>query len=63
MIVQHYCSSLFHLKSFYYDKILFEFILKLKFKITEMNSDEEMTKIKVVDLDDFYNFYIHDFFS
>ena len=25
-------------------------------------SDEEMTKIKVVDLDKFYNFYVHDFF-
>jgi hypothetical protein len=25
--------------------------------------DEEMTKIKVVDLDEFYNFYVHDFFS
>ena len=26
-------------------------------------SDEEMTKIKVIDLDKFYNFYVHDFFS
>jgi hypothetical protein len=26
-------------------------------------SDEEMTKIKVIDFDVFYNFYIHDFFS
>ena len=26
-------------------------------------SDEEMIKIKVVDLDKFYNFYVHDFFS
>jgi hypothetical protein len=26
-------------------------------------SDEEMTKIKVVDIGEFYNFYIHDFFS
>jgi hypothetical protein len=25
--------------------------------------DEEMTKIKVVDLDKFYNFYVHDLFS
>ena len=25
--------------------------------------DEEMTKIKVLDLDQFYNFYVHDFFS
>jgi hypothetical protein len=23
--------------------------------------DEEMTKIKAVDLDEFYNFYVHDF--
>ena len=26
-------------------------------------SNDEMTKIKVVDLDEFYNFYIVDFFS
>jgi hypothetical protein len=26
-------------------------------------SDEEMAKIKVVNLDDFYNFGIHHFFS
>ena len=26
-------------------------------------SDEEMIKIKVIDLDKFYNFYVHDFFS
>lgn len=31
--------------------------------ITTTLSDEEMIKIKVVDLDDFYNFYVHDFFS
>jgi hypothetical protein len=30
--------------------------------ITTTLSDEEMTKIKVVDLDKFYNFYVHDFF-
>ena len=26
-------------------------------------SDEEMTKIKVIGLDEFYNFYVHDFLS
>ena len=31
--------------------------------VTTTSSDEEMTKIKVVDLDEFYNFYAHDFFS
>jgi hypothetical protein len=30
---------------------------------TNTLSDKEMTKIKVVDLDEYYNFYIHDFFS
>ena len=30
---------------------------------TNTLSNEEMTKIKVVDLDEYYNFYIHDFFS
>jgi hypothetical protein len=31
--------------------------------VTITLSDEKMTKIKVVDLDEFYNFYVHDFFS
>jgi hypothetical protein len=31
--------------------------------VTITLSDEEMTKIKVVDLDKFYNFYVYDFFS
>jgi hypothetical protein len=30
---------------------------------TNILSDEEMTKIKVVDLDEYYNFYFHYFFS
>ena len=30
---------------------------------TITSSDEEMTKIKVVDLDELYNFGIHHFFS
>ena len=25
--------------------------------------DEKMTKIKVVDLDEFYNFYVHEFLA
>ena len=25
--------------------------------------DEEMTKIKIVGLDEYYNFYVHDFLS
>ena len=29
--------------------------------VTTTLSDEEITKIKVVDLDKFYNFYVHDF--
>jgi hypothetical protein len=31
--------------------------------VTTILLDEEMTKIKVLDLDKFYNFYVHDFFS
>ena len=31
--------------------------------VTTTLSDKEMTKIKVIDLDKFYNFYVHDFFS
>jgi hypothetical protein len=31
--------------------------------VTIVLSDEQMTKIKVVDLDELYNFYVRDFFS
>ena len=31
--------------------------------VTTTLSDEKMTKIKVVDLDEFYNFYVHDFLA
>jgi hypothetical protein len=31
--------------------------------VTTIISDEQMTKIKVVDLNEFYNFYVPDFFS
>jgi len=30
--------------------------------VTTTMSDEQMTKIKVVDLDEFYNFVVDDFF-
>ena len=31
--------------------------------VTTTISDEQMTKIKVIDLDEFYNFYVYDFFK
>jgi hypothetical protein len=31
--------------------------------VTTTLSDEEMTKIKIIDLDEFYNIFVHDFFS
>jgi hypothetical protein len=31
--------------------------------VTLTLSDEEITKIKVVDFDEFYNFYVYDFFQ
>ena len=31
--------------------------------VTNTLSDKGMTKIKVVDLDEYYNFYVHDFLS
>ena len=37
--------------------------LHLCMSVTTTLSNKEMTKIKVVDLDEFYNFYIYDFFS
>ena len=37
--------------------------LKFKFWIVQTKSHGKMTKIKVIDLDELYNFYIHDFFS
>jgi hypothetical protein len=37
--------------------------LKFKFHIVQKEPDGEMTKIKVVDLDELYNFVVDDFFS
>ena len=37
-------------------------ILKLKFKITQTNLDEEMTNIKIVGLNEIYNFIVYNFF-
>jgi hypothetical protein len=42
---------------------LYEIYVNLWTMCTNTLSDEEMTKIKVVDLDEYYNFYFHDFFS
>ena len=36
-------------------------ILKLKFKITQTNSDEEMTKTKIIGINEFYNFVVYNF--
>ena len=36
--------------------------LKFKIWIIQIESHEKMTKIKVVYLDELYNFYVHDFF-
>jgi hypothetical protein len=37
-------------------------LLKFKIWIIQTESHEKMTKIKVVDLDELYNFRVHDFF-
>ena len=48
----------------YYSKILFQVVI---FKNSNFESfkqsHDKMTKTKVLDLDEFYNFYIDDFFS
>ena len=41
----------------------YERYVKFMYNVTITFSDEEMTKIKVVDLDEFAKFYVHDFFS
>ena len=41
----------------------YERYVKFVNNVTITFSDEEMTKIKVVDLDEFYNFYFQDFFG
>ena len=33
------------------------------FALTNTNTNEGMTEIKVVDLDEYYNFYVYDFLS
>ncbi len=42
--------------------IWISYILKYKFYIVQSNSDGEMTKIKMVDLNEFYNFVFDSFF-
>ena len=37
--------------------------MKFVNNVTITLSDEQMTKIKVVDLDNFYNFYVYDFLA
>ena len=37
-------------------------ILKLKFKITQTNSDEEMTRTKIICLNEFNDFVVYNFF-
>jgi intracellular sulfur oxidation DsrE/DsrF family protein len=41
----------------------YERCVKFINNVTNTLSDEQMTKIKVVDLDDFYKFVVDDFFS
>jgi hypothetical protein len=44
---------------------LYERYVTIRFvkNVTTTLSNEQISKIKVVDLDDFDNFYVHDFFS
>ena len=35
--------------------------MKVKFKVTQMNLDENMTKTKIVGLNEFYNFVVYNF--
>ena len=42
--------------------ILFRYVNFVN-NVTTTMSDQEIIKIKVIDLDEFYNIYVHDFFS
>ena len=42
--------------------IVHKFHMNLLTMFTNTLSDEEVTKIKVVDSDEFNNFYVHDFY-
>ena len=56
---------LFHLKLFRYSKILFHVHIFWKFNFFELskrNSDEKMTKTRVVNLDEIYKFVVDDCF-
>ena len=37
--------------------------LDLRTMFSKSLSDKEMTKLKVIELDEYYNFYVHDFLS
>ena len=57
-----YIHNFFSLNHLGYQNLVWTcHFLKFKFWIVETLSDEEMTKIKVVNLDEYYNFYVHDF--
>jgi hypothetical protein len=61
-VLQLWYSWLFQLKPFRVSKLSFKYNF-LKFKVSNCQtlSNSEMPKIKVVDLDEIYNFGIHDF--
>jgi hypothetical protein len=56
-VVQLCCWWLFQLESF----AILKSCLKLKIWVVQTKSDGVMTKIKVVDLDEFYKFMVYDF--
>ena len=61
--VQLSYSWVFHLKSFGLQNLVWSsYFLKFKFWIVQTKSHEKFSKIKVVDLVEIYNFYVHKFF-
>ena len=60
LFIRQSYSNLIH--KFYVSLLQFMRYVKFVNYVTITLSDEQMTKIKVIDLDELCNFYVHDFF-
>jgi hypothetical protein len=55
-------DNIFSWNHLLFQNLVWSCLLKFKIWIIQTKSDEEMTKIKVVDLDELHNFVVYDLF-
>jgi hypothetical protein len=59
----NFSTSITFILVIYFGYKLYERYVRFMNNVSTTLLDEQMTKIKVIDLDQFYDFYVHDFFS